>query len=491
MKKTPLIALSIALLMCSCNSNNGNFSSGNGLPGKGSITQDNFDIAPRNRYEGVGDVMPFYDNGKMNIFFLNNSTSGGLFYHPINLLVTADNVHYENKGTVLNYERDSSSIEAALGTGSVYKDDNGTYHFYYTGHNSSSSSGLPYHEGICHATSTDLVNWTKVPEDTFFGSHNDFRDPFVYKYNNQYHMIVTTNYGGKGYLALYKSTNLSSWTYDSVFYEQNQTYNMECPSIVNYDGYWYLFFSEQGAERVVRYRYKKNYNDAWITPDEDKIDTQGFYAGRALLGKDNRFFIYGWCADKQYEWDAGNFDWGGDLVCHELDSLTNGQLVVKAPKEFNDLINHEVQYKQRDGSYITSIDKDGSYDFEKLSKNVTRISFNITVKKEQGFLLLNFGRDAGKISPVGYVLDFQNGKLLFKNDIDSLTDLGTNQLARNFSFQEGKTYAVDIYIDKDVAILYLNKSIAMSTRMYAMPEEEFAFVLEGTDASVGNIKFYE
>lgn len=491
MRKSYLLAASIILSMCSCSSKENIGGSDPFLMEKGSVEQDNFNIAPKNKYETIGDVMPFYDNGKMNIFFLNGSTSGGLFYHPINLIVSEDNVHYENKGTVLPYTKDASSIEAALGTGSVYKDDNGLYHFYYTGHNSSSTSGLPYYEGICHATSSDLINWNKISDDLFYGTHNDFRDPFVYKYNNEYCMIVTTNTGSKGVLALYKSTDLSNWTYDSIFYEQADTYNMECPSIVNYDGYWYLFFSEQGEERVTRYRYKKNYADEWMTPNEDKIDTQGFYAGRALLGKDNRFFIYGWCAEKQYEWDAGNFDWGGNLICHELDSLANGQLLVKPPKEYNAIINHEVGYYQSNGKYINSIRKNGEYEFESLSENVTHLSFNITIKDTSGYLLLNFGREEHKLSATGFVFDFSNGKLIFKNDINSLTDLGNDQLVRNYNFQANKTYVIDMYIDGNIAMLYINKSIGMTTRMYLMPVHEFAFILQEADIKIASIKFYE
>lgn len=491
MRKAHLLALPIILSMCSCSSKGESFTSDFDLPEKGSVQQDNFDIAPRNRYETIGDVMPFYDNGKMNVFFLNGSTSGGLFYHPINLIVSEDNVHYENKGTVISYTKDASSIEAALGTGSVYKDDNGLYHFYYTGHNSSSTSGLPYHEGICHATSSDLINWNKITDDLFYGNHNDFRDPFVYKRNNEYCMIVTTNTGSKGILALYKSTDLSHWTYDSIFYEQADTYNMECPSIVHYDGYWYLFFSEQGAERVTRYRYKKNYTDNWITPDEDEIDTEGFYAGRAILGKDNRFFIFGWCAEKQNEWDAGDFDWGGDLICHELDSLANGQLIVSPPKEYNELICHEVGYRQSNGSYIDSIVENGEYEFESLSENVTHLSFKLTVKETSGYLLLNFGRDNHQLSMIGYVLDLANGRLVFKNDINGLEDLGSDQLVRSYHFQANKTYAIDMYIDGNIAILYINKSLSMTTRMYLMPTHEFAFILQEADIGIAGIQFYE
>ncbi|SPZ85062.1 Sucrose-6-phosphate hydrolase [Sphingobacterium multivorum] len=100
-----------------------------------------------------------------------------------------------------------------IGTGSFIK--KGTvYYCFYTGHNSVFTPA----EKIMLATSTDLMNWTKQPAMALQAAvgydRNNFRDPHVYwdEGRNAYVMLVTTRKDGKGILARYQSTDLSSWS---------------------------------------------------------------------------------------------------------------------------------------------------------------------------------------------------------------------------------------------------------------------------------------
>jgi len=100
-----------------------------------------------------------------------------------------------------------------IGTGSFIK--KGTlYYCFYTGHNNVFTPA----EKIMLATSTDLMNWTKQPAMALQAAagydQNNFRDPQVYwdEGRNAYVMLVTTRKDGKGTLARYQSTDLSSWS---------------------------------------------------------------------------------------------------------------------------------------------------------------------------------------------------------------------------------------------------------------------------------------
>ena len=65
-----------------------------------------------------------------------------------------------------------------------------------------------------------------------------------------------------------------------------------------------------------------------MKPEVDYFDGEGFYAARAEKGWD-KLYIFGWCGTKTGEWDFGGFDWGGNLVTHELAQLENGELLPK------------------------------------------------------------------------------------------------------------------------------------------------------------------
>ena len=481
-----LLLTSLTLVSCT---------GGSTLPNKGSVDQKGLDVAPRPLNIRVGDPMPYFDNGKMNIFYLAEGPKQGVGFHPIYLYQTEDYVHYTHKGEAIPFVNSIYEPECGLGTGSVIKDKNNLYHFFYTGFNNSSSSGLPYYEKIMHATSTDLINWTKHPSDAFYGGHNDFRDPYVlYMESEQcYWMLITTRISSKAVIALYKSTNLSNWTYDSIFYSQlADNYNMECPTLIQYNGYWYLSFSEQGATRITRYRYTESLtNPNWITPTNDFIDRQGFYAGRLEKDDKGRMFAVGWCAEKEGEFDLGNFDWGGNLIVHQVDNSPNGELLIKPVDEVLDTFKTEVGYQGIPTNISTSKNFE-MYRGESLSKNITRISFDVTPKSSKGLLGIGFDiQKSTDISNIAFAINLEADAIEFYNDITSKTLMGVPQLATSFDFRNGQKYHFELMIQDEIAILYVNNKVALTTRMYEMVKEDFAFFSISSIADISDIHIYE
>ena len=140
----------------------------------------NYSLYPASIEGFVGDTMPYFEDGTMNVFYLADQRNGKQGYHPWGLIQTKDFVNYDDSGVVINYGETVESQDIALGTGSVIKDKDGVYHAFYTGHNDTFSPK----EAVMHATSNDMKSWTKIPEDTFTStgnySTNDFRDPYVY-----------------------------------------------------------------------------------------------------------------------------------------------------------------------------------------------------------------------------------------------------------------------------------------------------------------------
>ena len=108
------------------------------------------------------------------------------------------------------------------------------------------------------------------------------------------------------------------------FKNDDGDYNMECPSYVEYNGFYYLAYSEQGDNRVTHYRYRTEKNGEWKKFERDSIDSSGFYAGRLeKAGED--LYAFAWCA-KLSGGSTGEFDWGGNLVVHKIKQLPTGGL---------------------------------------------------------------------------------------------------------------------------------------------------------------------
>lgn len=452
----------------------------------------------------LGDVMPFYDGEVMNIYHLQNSRgSQSMYYHPISRLTTTDFVHYEDEGIAINYEEEFSSPDAAIGTGSFIKDENGLYHCFYTGHNAEEGTGLPYIEVVRHATSTDQVTWTKDEDFNLYGTSNDFRDPYVYydDYDGRYYMLVTTNQDGRGVIKRYASQTLSAddsgWTDMGVFFANDSgTYNMECPSYVEYNGCWYLMYSEQGDNRVSHYRYRTEHDGEWKKFERDSIDASGFYAGRLELAE-GKLYAFAWCATLTGG-SVGDFDWGGNLVAHEIVQLSDGELCAVPVTKVQDEISDPAGYAPADGSKGGDIvfggDGFASKAFNELSGGTLRISFDITLSDFTGDCGLTFGLDEGLNNRLGNsVVAFEpkNSRIVCYNDVSSIMRYGSTLAEVDFAYMAGRVYGVEVLISGEIITVYLDDTVALTLRIPDMENNFFAFYSNGAEVTFGGISFYE
>lgn len=475
---------------------------------KGSVNQGDSNIFPySSRVNGnvyMGDVMPFYDNGVMSIYHLQDKVgSRYMFYHPISRLTTSDYITYKDEGIALNFEEDIASPDAALGTGSFIKGTDGKYHCFYTGHFAEKPAG-GHQEVIRHAVSSDgQKTWVKDNDFNIEGTSDDFRDPYVY-YDNAdscYYMLVTTRRSDKGVIDRYKSTSLdaeaSGWTYEGIFFENDEgTYNMECPSYLEYNGYWYLAYSEQGNNRVTHYRYQTEKGGEWKKFALDSIDSAGFYAGRLEKAGD-KLYAFAWCA-KLTNGDTGDFDWGGNLVAHEIKQGENGELTAVMVSGYKDAFSTPINYYRKNGEKVSSFSFTGetfqAYGVEPLSKNITRMHFTVKLDTLKGDFGLTFGMDGTYDNRLGSrVLAFhgETGRLNCYNDVRNILRYNSELTGVNFAFAAGTEYDVDLLIDGQIVVVYLDNKVAMSMRFADIQEKGFAFYSNGTKATVGGISFYE
>lgn len=498
----PVLAAAAATFLGACGS----------APVKGEINQKGASVFPVSTHDEslavtMGDVMPFYDNGVMNIYHLQN-TSGetSLYYHPISRLTTTDFVHYTDEGVALNFEQDIDSVDAALGTGSFIKDSAGNYHCFYTGHNDNGQSvGMPFNEVIRHAVSYDnQESWQKDEDFKIYGYENDFRDPYVYydNYDECYYMLVTTRDYGVGVIKQYSATTLDAsadeWHDCGIFFKNDEgDYNMECPSYIEYNGYFYLAYSEQGNNRVTHYRYKSSREEEWQKFERDSIDSSGFYAGR-LEKTENKLYAFAWCA-RLAGGSSGGFDWGGNLVTHELyQNPDTGELSAVMVSNVKQAFSTEIAYTTVDGKGFSEFNFDGekfrAYGIEKLSSNITRMHFTIELGDKGGDFGLTFGLNGAYDNRLGSALiafDAKNSRLICYNEVSSILRYGTALAHVPFVFDTDREYGVDVIIEGEILTVYLDDTVALTARLSNIESANFAFYSNGVEAQIKGIKFYE
>jgi beta-fructofuranosidase len=292
--------------------------------------------------DGVAaDFIPFYWKGEYHLFYLKDYRDeaghgqGTPWFH----LVTRDFVRFEDWGEALP-RGPAGSQDVWVFTGSVIE-RNGTFHIFYTGHNSHFHNTERPVQGVMHATSPDLRSWTKDPELPFFAPEgyekDDWRDPFVFwnEEAGEYWMLLAARKPAgpsrhRGCVALAASPDMRGWEVRPPFWTPDEYYTHECPDLFRVGEWWYLVYSTFSERSVTHYRMSRRLQGPWLTPANDTFDGRAYYAAKTA-GDGLRRFVFGWLPTRVGEKDEGGWQWGGNLIVHEVVQQPDGALTVRPP----------------------------------------------------------------------------------------------------------------------------------------------------------------
>ena len=461
-------------------------------------TIESHSLYPASSRGFVGDTMPFFDGDTFNVFYLDDLRNGQQGYHPWSLMKTKDFTTFEDIGEVIPFGKSMEDQDIALGTGSVIKDKDGLYHAFYTGHNDIKSPK----EAVMHATSSDMVNWTKIPEDTFTGSNystDDFRDPYVLYCEKEqcYWMLVATRADNTGVIVKYTSKDLSHWNDDGVFFvnDMGTDSNLECPSLINYKNYWYLSFSDQWPSRVVHYRICESVDGEFRIPEKDYFDGNGFYAGRMETDGD-RLFVVGWNATKNNHSDSEEYNWAGNMVSHELQQSKNGELEpvfnesIKAALS-NDLdlspVNLTETVNNQNGNYSFSGKEYEVVVFDKILGSYL-LENTISGYDDDSRFGYAFNLNRENVGNLNIIFDTKKNRIEFYNSAKVFED--TPQSTVDFDFSKHDEIKVSIVISDGLVVAYVNDEIAFTTRMYLSQGMSFGIFSINSSVDFQDVKLY-
>lgn len=242
-------------------------------------------FCPRER--AVGDVMPFYHDGEYHVFYLlNASGNAGIDWEHT---VSRDLVHWRHLPAAIRHDpADPRGPEGGcMFTGSIIE-DHGTFHAFYTSWNPDNPAGREF---VSHATSGDLVSWTKHPADRIapdgihYANHRerDFRDPcVVWDARRQQHVMwITANQPGKpGYVfGRLTSPDLHQWLQLPAL---EGIPGDECPDFFQVGGTCYL----HGCNV---YAWAESQDGPWRFPSYNRLDRR-MAAKRVFDGKRHVWF---------------------------------------------------------------------------------------------------------------------------------------------------------------------------------------------------------
>jgi beta-fructofuranosidase len=445
----------------------------------------------------AADFIPFYWDGAYHLFYLKDYRDveghgeGTPWFH----LVTRDFVQFEDWGEALP-RGPAGTQDVWVFTGSVIERDR-TFYIFYTGHNSHlKEQGRPV-QAVMRATSPDLRSWTKDPAFRFTAppgyEPDDWRDPFVFwdEEAGAYWMLLAarkpTGPGRhRGCIALAASPDLETWEVCEPFWAPDLYYTHECPDLFRSGEWWVLIYSTFSERTVTHYRLSRCLEGPWRAPADDAFDGRPYYAAKTAGDGEHRY-LFGWLATREGETDAGRWQWGGNLVVHELVQQPYGTLAVRPPESVLAPFVHPVPLAPRPvlGEWDVNGERMATRSAGRFSAltlgelpQECLVEAEVTCASGTANLGLLLRADAALEGYYQVRLEPNRQRLVF----DCWPRPGDQPfvIERPLAMRAGEPVRLQVLVDGTCVVVYADERVALSCRMYDHRQGQLGlFVSEG------------
>lgn len=434
------------------------------------------------RGAAAADFIPFWHDGLFRLFYLHDwrDAAGHGEGTPWFLLESEDFVDFTERGEAVPRGAPDEE-DLYIFTGSVLREEGGDlFHLFYTAHNPHKKPA----ERIAHAVSRDLLNWEKLPGESFRAEEgfdgDNLRDPFVFfdPEEKLYRMALVKRRAGGPYTAglvgQYVSPDLFSWRAAEPFWEPALYHTHECPDLFRMGDWWYLVYSEYSDRSLTRYAMARELRGPWTIPDDDAFDGRAFYAAKTASDGEKRY-LFGWIPTREGDDDNGGWQWGGNLGVTELSQRPDGTLAAGMPEK-----SFARWRKKRELPVIRAGRADGREDAPVLPDpgEVFLLEGELICRGARSFGLI-LGADPE--TKRGYKFEFlpSEDRVRFARTDRVIREQG---LSRPLPRTEDGRHSFRLVKDHDVAVLYLDREIVLSARLSS--EEGSALLLFGVTGEV-------
>jgi beta-fructofuranosidase len=408
-------------------------------------------------------------NGQYHMFYQYNPH--GAFHDTIHWghAVSRDLVHWEHLPIALTPTPDGIDKDGCWSGCAV--NNNGIPALLYTG---------VYPQVQCIATGSDeLLTWQKHPEPILtvppheIEAHagGDFRDPFVWKEDDQWYMVLGSKIEGVGGLILlYRSRDLLYWDYlhPLLAGDANQTEPFwmgtmwECPNFLNFGKRHTLIISvqEHPARPLYAAYFTGRFEDQKFIPETQDILVHGnyFYAPQVMRADDGRYIMWGWIQEGRSHNQSLAAGWNGvmSLPIH-VSLLEDGKLRLEPVKELEALRQEHHHFEN-----LLITPKAGmSLDIQGDSLEI-KIEFPSDLKTEAGLILRASidGQDQTRIiyDPIHQQLAVHRFNPVPEVDID-------NQSAP-LTLEAGEPLSLRVFLDHSVLEIFAHDRTCLVSRIY-------------------------
>ena len=400
---------------------------------------------------------PIFWNGKYHMFFQYNpedSIWGNIHWgHAI----STDMVRWQILNPVLNPGPEIYDSEGVFSGSSILHEKK--LHLFYT-------ASAPQTQCLAYETpgsnGGDFQKYSKnpiIPSPPQGYDTSDFRDPFIWKEEDEFRMIVASGLEGNGLVFLYKSSNLHSWQYVGEFYKDELPKGVsafECPIFFKIDGRDVLVISPFDTPF---YLTGTVINEKFIPERRGILDPNpNWYAPNTFMTYDGRRILIAWIREEwpvAFQEEAG---WSGALsIPREVFTLPSGNLGVKPISEIDSLRDSCITIKPvviRKGTELKlpEIPSAGEIQLTVLSQNETN-TFEIALFEDT-------------INESLFSIYIENNSIALVNKYKyPESNICPVQKKGEFEDNSGE-YHIRIFLDCSIIEVFVNGHFGISTRVY-------------------------
>jgi Beta-fructosidases (levanase/invertase) len=155
----------------------------------------------------------------------------------------------------------------------------------------------------------------------------DWRDPYVWKSEDGWRMILGGIHEEKGAAFIYHSDDLEKWSFKGIFYK-GEEWIWECPHLFRFGDKAVLFYSPSGPVRYLSGTISGDrLTDVQKHGTVDYGGWEGYYASTGFVDENGRRIVHGWIPEGRGEEFPVNLDWAGALALPRVvDLKPNGAL---------------------------------------------------------------------------------------------------------------------------------------------------------------------
>lgn len=323
----------------------------------------------------------------------------------------------------------------------------------------------------CIATSKDMINWEKSNKNPIIDAlpgeleTTGFRDPFVWKEEDNWYMILGSGIKGVGgAILLYRSKDLREWEYINPIYigEDEELEDMwECPNFFKLEDKYILVVSPYGK---VVYWIGSYENYKFIPEKKGYIDLgDSYYAPNSFIDDKGRRIMWGWLKEQRSKEVQKAASWSGVMsVPREIFLHKDGSLGMKPIEEL----------KVLRGEHKCLSDIPISADSTNLLDNVQGDRLEIIAEFEKGDassigLVVRKSPDNSEYTEIICNIAEQNLSINTKNSsLAKEVDKGVFGDCYNFNDDTDGLVKLHIFIDKSVIEVFVNERQCVTARVY-------------------------